>query len=98
MKRLKRIVSVKEILLVKAEEHFVLVQSGDDQELVAYRFGDALQDLKYEDGYQVHRSFWVRRSGVVRTNDTGSTMTIDVKNGVSVPVSRPYHALVRQVF
>ena len=97
LKRLNRINSLSEILFVKAEEHYVQVHSEHDRELVAYRFGAALDDLKGEDGFQVHRSYWVRRSSVVGKNDNGSRLTIDIKNGTTVPVSRPYHALVRQV-
>ena len=96
LQRLTRIDSLSEILFVKAEEHYVQVHSEHDRELIAYRFGAALDDLKGEDGFQIHRSFWVRCSGVVRKNDNGSQLTLEIRNGATVPVSRPYHALVRQ--
>lgn len=96
LQRLTRIGSLSEILLIKAEEHYVQVHTEHERELIAYRFGAALKDLKGEDGFQIHRSYWVRRSGVVRKIDKGLRLTLEMKNGSTVPVSRPYHALVRQ--
>ena len=94
---LSRIKALSDITFVKAEEHYVRVHSEQAEELVAYRFGMALKDLEGEDGFQVHRSYWVRRSAVVGTQDSGSRLTLEIKDGSTVPVSRPYHALIRQV-
>ncbi|MEM6496599.1 MAG: hypothetical protein AAF709_07725, partial [Pseudomonadota bacterium] len=55
LQRLKRINSLADITVVKAEEHYVRVYSERDQELIAYRFGKAIKDLNSEDGFQVHR-------------------------------------------
>lgn len=97
LQKLTRIHSLSEILFIKAEEHYVMVHSEHESELITYRFGAALDDLKGEDGFQVHRSYWIRRSGVDGKNDEGSQLTIRATNGATIPVSRPYHALVRQV-
>ncbi|MEM1383528.1 MAG: LytTR family DNA-binding domain-containing protein [Pseudomonadota bacterium] len=96
LQRLQRFGSLSEIILVKAEEHYVRVRGDHAEELIAYRFGQALQDLHGEEGFQVHRSYWVRSDAILRTEDTGARMTLITRSGLEIPVSRPYHALVRQ--
>ncbi|MEM9360342.1 MAG: LytTR family DNA-binding domain-containing protein [Pseudomonadota bacterium] len=98
LQRLTRITSLADITVVKAEEHYILVYSEHDQELVAYRFGMAVKDLEDENGFQVHRSYWVRKSAVIAQHQSGSRVSLEMKDGETVPVSRPYHALIRQVF
>ena len=97
LQRLDRIKALSDIIVVKAEEHYVRVHGERANELVAYRFGLALKDLEGEDGFQVHRSYWVRRSAVVGTQESGSRLSLRIRDGSIVPVSRPYHALIRQV-
>ncbi|MEM8949917.1 MAG: LytTR family DNA-binding domain-containing protein, partial [Pseudomonadota bacterium] len=95
--RLNRIGALSDIIVVKAEEHYVRLYSEHDEELVAFSFGMAVKDLYGEDGFQVHRSHWVRRDAVLRVQDNGLRLTLEMKNGSVIPVSRPYHALIRQV-
>lgn len=97
LERLSRIGALSEISFVKAEAHYVRVHSAAGEEFVTYRFGAALKDLEGENGFQVHRSYWVRRSEVVSLREDGSRLTLEMSDGSLVPVSRPYHALVRQV-
>lgn len=96
--RLANIETLSAIRVIKAEEHYVRVLSEDNEELVSYKFGDALKDMENEDGFQVHRSYWVRREAVVGTKEDGSKLSLEMSDGLIVPVSGPYRALVRQVF
>lgn len=96
--RLTKIGSLSEIRVVKAEEHYVRVTSDKGEELASYKFGAAVKDLEEQDGFQVHRSYWVRRSAVVGTKTVGSRLQLELWDGSSIPVSGPYQALVRQVF
>ncbi|MEM7600257.1 MAG: LytTR family DNA-binding domain-containing protein [Verrucomicrobiota bacterium] len=98
IRRLKEIESLSEIIIVKADEHYIRVFTADTEEFIPYKFSTALSDLEGEDGFQVHRSYWVRRAAVAGKIDTGSQLMLEVSNGAEVPVSRPHHALVRQVF
>lgn len=86
------------VLIVKAEEHYVRVFGEDDEEMISHRFGAALKDLETEDGFQVHRSYWVRREAVRRWVEDGSKLSLEMSNRVLVPVSGPYQAVVRQLF
>ncbi|MEM7058611.1 MAG: LytTR family DNA-binding domain-containing protein [Pseudomonadota bacterium] len=97
MERLDHIQSLSEIICVKAEEHYVRVRSEYSEELIAYRFGLALKDLADADGFQVHRSYWVRRDAVKDRKDTGGRIVLIMNDDTEIPVSQPYHALTRQV-
>ncbi|MEM6279591.1 MAG: LytTR family DNA-binding domain-containing protein, partial [Verrucomicrobiota bacterium] len=97
LRKLRKISSLSQIILVKADEHYVLVKSREDQEMISYRFGAAVADLEKEDGFQVHRSHWVRRSSVTQVCEEESQLSLELEDGSTVPVSRPYHELVRQI-
>lgn len=98
LQKLTKITSLREIALVEAEEHYVRVRSATEEEFVAYKFGSALSDLAAEDGYQVHRSYWVRRSEVQHVRQDETRLTLELRDGSIVPVSQAYHALVRQLY
>lgn len=98
LQRLASFQTLSDIQLVKAEEHYVRVVGEGNDELVSFKFRDALKDLENEDGFQVHRSYWVRRKAVVGAKEDGPKLTLEMSNGSIVPVSGPYRALVRQVF
>lgn len=97
LKQLRRLRRLSEIDVLKAEEHYVRVHGKGVQELVARRFGSALKQLEGEDGFQVHRSFWVRKDAIIEVKDTGRRISLLVRDGSEIPVSKRYHALVRQV-
>lgn len=94
----ERFHSLSDILLMKAEEHYVRLYGQDAEELVPYRFGKAILDLTGEDGFRVHRSYWVRRKSVDKLQERSGRLELVLINGQQVPVSRQYHGLVRQVF
>lgn len=98
LERLERFHSAKQIWIVKAEEQYIRVIGTAGEELTLYRFNRAVIDLAAEDGFRVHRSYWVRRSAVVKPVMDGNQLSLEMKNGLHVPVSKRYHALVQQVF
>ena len=98
LQRLAKFETLSNIQVVKAEEHYVRVIGERNDELVSFKFRDALKDLENEDGFQVHRSYWVRREAVIGKQEDGAKLSLKMSDGSTVPVSGPYHALVRQVF
>ena len=94
----KRFHSLSDILLMKAEEHYVRLYGSDTEELVPHRFGKAILDLTGEDGFRVHRSFWVRRTAVEEMQERSGRIELLLHEGKVVPVSRQYHGLVKQAF
>lgn len=98
LRRATKFTDVSEVLVVKAEEHYVRLFGNEREELIAYRFGKALKDLQPVEGFQVHRSYWVRGDAVLGWRANEAKLNLEIMNGKTVPVSGPYQALVRQMF
>jgi DNA-binding LytR/AlgR family response regulator len=84
-----------ELLAVTSEDHYLRIHTSAGSDLVLMRMGDAVTELASEDGMQVHRSWWVKRSAVVELRRSGARMELVLANGVVVPVSRSSQAAVR---
>ncbi|MEM9331775.1 MAG: LytTR family DNA-binding domain-containing protein [Pseudomonadota bacterium] len=98
LKKSERFKSLSEITVMKAEEHYVQLFSELQEELVSLRFGIAILDLAQEDGFRVHRSYWVRKSFVDYAIERSGRLELVLKDGQVIPVSKQYHGLVRQIF
>jgi hypothetical protein len=76
-----------------AEEHYLRVIGEEGEDLILYRISDAVSELGgREDGARVHRSYWVARAGIERTDRTNSGPILVLRNGMRIPVSRSYRA------
>jgi hypothetical protein len=75
-----------EVLALQAELHYVRVFTTAGDDLILYRFSDAVEEMA-DAGMQVHRSWWVSREALV-----GGAMSprphLLLSNGSKVPVSR----------
>ncbi len=78
------------IRALEAQEHYVKVYSDLGEELVLYRFADAVQDVEGLDGLRVHRSFWVACDAVVSAKRDGRKVKLVLQDGLEVPVSKTY--------
>lgn len=78
------------IRALEAQEHYVKVYSDLGEELVLYRFADAIKDVAALDGLQVHRSFWVAREAVISAKRDGRKIRLVLQDGLEVPVSKTY--------
>jgi hypothetical protein len=86
----------RDIIALRAEDHYVRVHTMKGSALVRYRFSDALGEIAALDGIQVHRSCWVRRNAVKKLVDSGGSLALLLQNGLEVPVSRAYQKVVEQ--
>ncbi|MBD3762204.1 LytTR family DNA-binding domain-containing protein, partial [Rhizorhabdus sp.] len=59
------------------------------------RLRDAIAELNGLDGMQVHRSWWVARDAVRRWHRDGRAFTLELVNGLQVPVARNRVAILR---
>ena len=85
----------RELLALEAEDHYLRVHTALGSELILARLSDAIAQLDGYDGLQVHRSWWVAAdavTGIVRRN---GRLALQLRNGVTAPVSRSYLAAVR---
>jgi hypothetical protein len=78
----------REIVALQAEDHYVRVFTTEGSTLIFMRLSDAIEELGGLEGMQVHRSWWVARSAVLRTLGSGRKMQLELTNGVTAPVAR----------
>ncbi|MBB5684924.1 LytTR family DNA-binding domain-containing protein [Sphingobium boeckii] len=72
-----------------AEEHYLRVIGEKGEDLILYRISDAIGELEgKETGARVHRSYWVARRAIERTERTVSGPILVLHNGRRIPVSR----------
>jgi len=83
------------LVALEADDHYLRVHTDRGHALVHRRFGDALAQVANVEGLRVHRSWWVVRSAVTRAERDGDRVTLELRNGLRVPVSRTYTLAVR---
>lgn len=76
------------ILALQSEDHYVRVHGEKDSELLLMRLRDAIAQMHGVNGMQVHRSWWVAQDGIARTERSGRSWGIVLKNGTVAPVAR----------
>ncbi|MFK7828674.1 MAG: LytTR family DNA-binding domain-containing protein [Congregibacter sp.] len=86
----------RNIIALKAEEHYTRVFTDSGEALVLIRFRDAVALLDDLDGVQTHRSYWVKRDSVDQLRKDGRSSTLRLTTGLEVPVSRSYRVLVHK--
>ncbi|MFV0430584.1 MAG: LytTR family DNA-binding domain-containing protein [Alphaproteobacteria bacterium] len=87
----------QDILVIKAEEHYISVQDETQTELILYRFSDALLEVDNSlEGQQVHRSWWIAKKAVQSFEQEGRKNWIKTINDKKVPISRSWVNIVRQ--
>lgn len=77
-----------EIYALSSEDHYLRVHTTLGAPIILMRLADAINDMAQVDGAQVHRSWWVSRAAVVGISRHGRQMSLELANGLSVPVSR----------
>jgi hypothetical protein len=82
---------------LKAAEHYIEVVSDCGNDLLRYRFNDAIRDMQPLDcGAQVHRSWWVSWDSVARVVQRSGGLELLLHDGRSIPVSQAYKSEVRR--
>ena len=83
------------LLALEAEDHYLRVHTDRGNALIHKRFSDALTDVAAIGGLRVHRSWWVAKAAVERAERDGDRLTLHLRGGLVVPVSRTYALAVR---
>lgn len=84
------------IRALQAEDHYLRVHTDRNNELIRYRFSDALNEVQHLPGLQVHRSFWISTTAINYIRRSGRSYEIVLKGGLEVPVSRSYRYAVKE--
>lgn len=74
------------VIAINAELHYVRVFTDHGQDLIHYRFRDAVTDMEALGGLQVHRSWCISAEAIVLRR----AQSVELQGGLSVPVGRVY--------
>lgn len=85
----------KDLVALKAEGHYVRVYTQIGNDLIYYRFSDAIAQLSDHDGVQVHRSYWVDPASATAVKDESGKHELHLPNDLKVPIGQTYKQNVR---
>lgn len=80
----------KDVIALSAEDHYVRVYTKLGNDLVLYRFSDAIREMPDDMGMQVHRSHWVSLNAISKFEEEGRGHKLTVGENVQIPVSQRY--------
>lgn len=80
------------VIRLQMRDHYVEVVTEAGSTTLLMRFADAMAELGTIDGLQVHRSHWVARDAITRISRRAGKITLQMRDGAVVPVSRSYQA------
>jgi hypothetical protein len=84
------------LLALIVEDHYVDIVTDKGKTLVLMRLADAIREATGTDGLQIHRSHWVATGAVVKSHRIDGKLSLELSNGMRMPVSRGYLPAVRQ--
>jgi hypothetical protein len=84
-----------QVLCLQMEDHYVRVHTRGRSRLVLATLGQAITAMNTTPCLQVHRSWWVAKSAIVRAIVEGRNLRLELTNGVIAPVARSAVASVR---
>ncbi len=77
-----------EITFLKAELHYLEVNTTKGQALILYNLRDAIEELSSQSGIQCHRSYWVNLKYIRSFKKQGRQGTLVLSQDHEIPVSR----------
>ena len=84
------------LLALVVEDHYVDIVTDKGKALVLMRLADAMRETGAVTGLQIHRSHWVARDAVVRAQRNEGKLSLELSNGMRLPVSRGFLQAVKQ--
>lgn len=85
------------VYALEAQAHYVVFHTSDGATRKLVRFYDAIASTAHSTpGLQIHRSWWVSKSAVLRLEETKRSVLL--VNGLHLPVSRTHLAAARATF
>jgi hypothetical protein len=84
------------LLALSVEDHYVDIVTERGKTLVLMRLADAIREAGDAPGLQIHRSHWVATGAVVKAHRSEGKVTLELSNGMRLPVSRGYLPAAKQ--
>jgi hypothetical protein len=78
------------LMALSVQDHYVAVVTEKGTSLVLMRLSDAIKETGAVAGLQIHRSHWVARDAVKRVIRTEGKISLELRSGARLPVSRGY--------
>ena len=85
------------LLYLSMQDHYVEAVTNKGAALILLRFQEALDELADYDGLRIHRSHWVALDAIESWSRDGGKVTLTMRGGTVLPVSRSYVKPVREV-
>jgi hypothetical protein len=85
-----------ELLYIEVEDHYLRVHTRLGNDLLLFRFSDAVAELDPASGRQVHRSYWVARRAIASIERGGHRVHLILTTGARIPISRTYLPALRE--
>lgn len=79
-------------------DHYVEVFTDRGKSMVLMRLADAIAETEGVEGMRIHRSHWVAREAVSGIGRAEGRVTVTLKSGETLPVSRSHLPSVRAAF
>ena len=77
-----------QLVSVSSQDHYVRIQTKDNENLVRARLSDLIGQLNCQNGIQPHRSHWVARQAVVGMMTRDGHKCLKLRNGNTIPIAR----------
>jgi len=85
----------RDLLALEMEDHYLRIHTVRGSDLILLRLRDALAELGPARGRQVHRSWWVAEGAVAAVERSNGRLTLLLRNGLRVPVSKSFREQVK---
>ena len=85
----------RDLLALQMEDHYLRIHTALGSDLILLRLRDALAELGAARGRQVHRSWWVAEGATASVERTGQRLSLVLRNGLNVPVSKSFRDQVK---
>jgi hypothetical protein len=86
----------RKVICLCMEDHYVRVHTPAGSALLLMPLGQAIAEAAPLVGVKTHRSWWVARDAVVRTEGGPRAMRLHLTNGLIAPVSRAAVTILRK--
>nr|WP_205925893.1 LytTR family DNA-binding domain-containing protein [Rhizobium sp. P38BS-XIX] len=86
------------LIRLTVRDHYTEIVTSRGRELILLRFGDALMEVGDTEGIRLHRSHWIATDHVASLKRDNGKLFVITRDGLEMPVSRPYAEAVRRRF
>ncbi len=85
-----------DVCYLHMQDHYMRVATKGGEAMILMSMRDALAELEGVNGLQVHRSWWVATSEILRLARDGRKLVAVMSDGTQVPVSETYRAALEE--